>query len=1581
MPLRPHLPAALLLSLSACGGAPPGGKPGGDGAGGAGGGAGAGGDGGPPTDTGVERIPGRVAPWEREEVEAPGPVGFTELHPHPPAGEPEWVELHNPLVLDIDLSGWRLSGGITYVFPEGTVLAAGGYLVVAADPGGLPGVGALGPFDGALADRGERIELLSNGGRRIDSVRYGDDDPWPAAASGTGLTLAKRRADSASDRAEGWTSSAAVGGTPGAPNGVDPDAPPLAVPLIARAGAWRYDASGAPAAGWTSPAFDDAGWAVGDAIFFGGDAGPLEGTLWITADNYYSVYIGGPDGSDLALVAEDPDGDWTSVDPHELWLAPSDHLYIAAWEAPGDAGGPQMLIAQVDLPDAIFGTRADALEWSLGPPGGSPGAAPPAAAPDEATVSAQIAAAGAEGAWSAPAAEAPRSADPWGWAVQAAFDDEARFVWADTFSDVSVTNVDETYALFRSTEPLASLRGGTDVGEIPVMAAFRAEFTVDADPADVELLLSCVLDDGAAVHLNGVEVLRHNLPAGPLGPSTVAVAAVAEADEVAAVIPGAALVRGRNVLAAQLHQARAADDDLAFGCALTARISADALPPALSLHEIGAGGEGALLVELRAARPTGAQALELRSSAGAAVALPVPALSEGELSAVEVNLDIPPGELLWVWDPDGGAVIDAVRVSDRPRARDRGGAWRTPVELTPGDENLVEVEEDVVIHELHYHSAPISQEGRPVAETDEEWLELYNRGDAAIDLSGWQLVDAVAYAFPSGTTLEPGGHLVVARDAAALRAAHPDIAVVGDFSGRLGNAGDRVLLLDAAGNPADELRYHDGGRWPAAADGGGSTLELRDPWADNAAAEAWAASATDAGWNTYRYRGLAAPSAVGPDGLWNELVIGLLDAGELLIDDLRVVQDPDGAALDLLDGGGFEDIAAWRMLGTHRRSEVVPDPDDPSNPVLRLVATGPTEHMHNHAEVTLRHPITDAEHEISFRARWVSGSNQLHTRLYFHRLARATRVERPERAGTPGRPNRAGVANIGPTFGPLRQGVAVPAPGEPVPITVAIADPDGVAAVTLWTREDGGVFSGAPMREISSGLYLGEVEGRPAGALVQLYVEAEDGRGARATSPAAGPASRALIRVDDGAAATTGLHTLRILMTAEDADWLHAAPNLMSNDGVGCTVVYNESEVFYDVGLRAKGSQRGRPEAVRLGFGLDFPADQRFRGRLRSALVDRSEGVGFGQREVLLNLVAARAGLVHAEHNDLVHVVAPRATHTGPAELQLDRYTNLVLDAQFDRGADGLLYDYELVYFPYTTEDGSPEGLKLPQPDAVVGAPITDLGDDPEVYRWTFMLQNNEHLDDHGPAVRLAQTFSLPDAAFFAAVEDVIDVDQWLRAFALASLAGAVDNYGGDGAWHNARFYARPSDGRLLYFPHDLDFFGWSEMPVVGNSDLARLLSEPVYARAYYGHLADLLDRAYTPAHLDPWCDQLARLLPAQDFAGHCAFIDARAEWVARGAADSVEAAFPRVDFRITTGGGGEIDADAGRVDLEGLAWVDVRTIERDGEPLPLSWVDGRTWSLSVTVGDGLTPVTLIARDLRGAEVGRDTVTVRVEEE
>jgi hypothetical protein len=98
-----------------------------------------------------------------------------------------------------------------------------------------------------------------------------------------------------------------------------------------------------------------------------------------------------------------------------------------------------------------------------------------------------------------------------------------------------------------------------------------------------------------------------------------------------------------------------------------------------------------------------------------------------------------------------------------------------------------------------------------------------------------------------------------------LRAAHPEIAVVGPFLNSLSRRSDSVLVKDANGNPSNAVRYFEGGRWPELADGGGSSLELRDPWADNSVAEAWTASreAVAASWSHHTYRAVASP-APGP---------------------------------------------------------------------------------------------------------------------------------------------------------------------------------------------------------------------------------------------------------------------------------------------------------------------------------------------------------------------------------------------------------------------------------------------------------------------------------------------------------------------------------------------------------------------------------------------------------------------------------------------------------------------------------------------------------------------------------------------
>ena len=70
------------------------------------------------------------------------------------------------------------------------------------------------------------------------------------------------------------------------------------------------------------------------------------------------------------------------------------------------------------------------------------------------------------------------------------------------------------------------------------------------------------------------------------------------------------------------------------------------------------------------------------------------------------------------------------------------------------------------------------------------------------------------------------------------------------------------------------------------------------------------------------------------------------------------------------DGGSTE---RWRFLGTHGHSRAEPEPGNPGNFVLHLVATGPGEYQWNQLETTLTNntAIVDGrEYEVSFRARW-----------------------------------------------------------------------------------------------------------------------------------------------------------------------------------------------------------------------------------------------------------------------------------------------------------------------------------------------------------------------------------------------------------------------------------------------------------------------------------------------------------------------------------------------------------------------------------------------------------------------------------
>src|SRR6185295_6205320 len=117
-------------------------------------------------------------------------VVFNEIMYHPRTNEAalEWVELHNQLAVDVELTGWKIRGGIEYDFPSGTIITGGSYIVVALSPSALAaqsGISnAIGPFTGRLSNGGDTLELRNGNKRVMDSVSYGVDGEWPVGADG-----------------------------------------------------------------------------------------------------------------------------------------------------------------------------------------------------------------------------------------------------------------------------------------------------------------------------------------------------------------------------------------------------------------------------------------------------------------------------------------------------------------------------------------------------------------------------------------------------------------------------------------------------------------------------------------------------------------------------------------------------------------------------------------------------------------------------------------------------------------------------------------------------------------------------------------------------------------------------------------------------------------------------------------------------------------------------------------------------------------------------------------------------------------------------------------------------------------------------------------------------------------------------------------------------------------------------------------------------------------------------------------------------------------------------------------------------
>lgn len=138
----------------------------------------------------------------------------------------EFIEIYNAEESPVNISGWRLHSAVEYIFPDGSIIGANSYMVIAKDEDVLPsrhqGLEVAGDYKGKLANEGERLVLYNEENQIVDQVTYSFESPWPKFANGNGGSLVRKEWLSGNSGASAWCASRTIEGTPGNPAQLDP---------------------------------------------------------------------------------------------------------------------------------------------------------------------------------------------------------------------------------------------------------------------------------------------------------------------------------------------------------------------------------------------------------------------------------------------------------------------------------------------------------------------------------------------------------------------------------------------------------------------------------------------------------------------------------------------------------------------------------------------------------------------------------------------------------------------------------------------------------------------------------------------------------------------------------------------------------------------------------------------------------------------------------------------------------------------------------------------------------------------------------------------------------------------------------------------------------------------------------------------------------------------------------------------------------------------------------------------------------------------------------------------------------------
>lgn len=473
--------------------------------------------------------------------------------------------------------------------------------------------------------------------------------------------------------------------------------------------------------------------------------------------------------------------------------------------------------------------------------------------------------------------------------------------------------------------------------------------------------------------------------------------------------------------------------------------------------------------------------------------------------------------------------------------------------------------------------------------------------------------------------------------------------------------------------------------------------------------------------------------------------------------------------------------------------------------------------------------------------------------------------------GTPGAPNSIGAINTPPLILETAHAPIIPRSSERVTVTARLLDenPIGLRAIlhyrldgetsfkTVAMIDDGQHGDGAP----GDTVFGAAVPAQRNNTVVEFYVEAfdADGRSRTWPAPAAGGSQTAnlLYQVRDaGTGGTAGSQPFYLLiMTETERDELHelghTLPDANSDaqmNGTFISVDADGTKLRYLTGIRNRG--HGTRTAIPNNYHVSFRSDDTWQGRRGLSLNSQ-----YPHSQVLGSRLFQRAGLAALD----AWAVQVRVNNENLAKSGLPQFGSYA-------AVEVLNGDYIRNHFPLDSQGNAYRGVAS-DPPSEVEADLFYRGSNPNAYRPNYPKQNNLFEDDWTDLIRLTRVLSqTPASDFLPAVSQVLDVQEWLRYFAMNALlenneTGIYMGFGDDYA-----LYRGAIDQRFKLIPYDLDtLMGEGAEPGTNTAGIFRstaltviksLLRNPAIEPLYYAELRSLIETIFSPGQLNPLIDE-----------------------------------------------------------------------------------------------------------------------------